>query len=98
MPKPATIASVFAGGGAVLALYLLGVSPSERADWYRCSANYVTWIRSCWVLSATLAVAACTVLLLKRSVLRWEILFLIWPFVVFALFTLVVVFAQYFRW
>ena len=98
MPGSASTALVASGVAALLALYLLGGSPSERSDWQRVSAESVVWIRSCWVVSAMLAATALAIAFVKRHLLRVEIRIAIAALVAFAASTLAIVFTQYFLW
>ena len=98
MVSPTRLVMLLSGSSAFIALYLLGASPSERHDWEGVSRAYVSFIRVCWAVSVVAAAVASVILLLKRRALRLDFLLIAWALVVFASFTLALVFTQYFRW
>src|SRR5437763_17098749 len=87
-----------AAAAAVFAFYLLEVLPWTHADWRRVTPGYVIWIRGCWTVSLALEAASLVVSLVRRQVLRRVSHILVAGFAGFALFTLALVFQQYFLW
>ena len=81
-----------------LGIFLLGASPSERADWQGVNPHRVLFFRSCWGVAAALSVVSAGMLILWRPSVPLAVRLYAAAVVLATVLLLVAVIEPYFQW